>query len=129
MQINENFKEWIKANTGGVLIVQMRDRMIDNWQHPFENGDITDIIIKPATMLQHNWYKLQDYSQTGQYSYLHDALDSSIHRIMFMYVPETMEQGATLNFHLSAREKRDVIRSFNNAYNQKKVQELLELLK
>ena len=125
----ENFKEWIKANTGGVVIVQMRDRMIDNWQHPFENGDITDIIIKPATMLQHNWYKLQDYSQTGQYSYLHDVLDSSMHRIMFMYVPEKKEQGATLNFHLSAREKRDVIGSFNNTYNQKKVQELLGLLR
>lgn len=125
----DNFKDWIKANTGGVVIVQMRDRMKDNWQHPFETGSVTDILIKPATMLQHNWYKLQDYSETVQYSYLHDVFDSSLHRFIFMYVPKMEDQGASLNFHLTAREKVDVIASFNNNYNQQMLKELLLFLK
>ena len=125
----ENFKDWITQNTGGVIILQMRDRMKDNWQQPFESVGITDVLIKPATMLQHNWYKLQDYAETDQYSYLHDGLDSVLHRITFMYVPEKEEQGAALNFHLTAREKRDIIASFNNSYNQEAMRKVVELLK
>ena len=125
----ENFKDWITQNTGGVIILQLRDRMKDNWQLPFESKDITDVLIKPATMLEYNWYKLQDYAETDQYSYMHDGLDSVLHRITFMYVPEKEEQGASLNFHLTAREKRDVIASFNNSFNQDAVRRIVRLLK
>lgn len=125
----ENFKEWLTQNTGGVLILQLRDRMKDNWQQPFESKDITDVLIKPATMLQHNWYKLQDYAETNEYSYLHDGMDSILHRITFMYVPEKEEKSAALNFHLTAREKRDIIASFNNNFNQAALEKMLELLK
>lgn len=125
----ENFKDWINTNTGGVIIVQMRDRMKDNWQQPFETGSITDVLIKPATMLQHNWQKLQDYSESDQYSYLHDALDSNMHSVTFMYVPEKEDNSATLNFHISGSEKRDVIASFDNIYNQEMLKKLVGLLK
>jgi len=125
----ENFKEWLKENTSNVIIIQLRDRMEDNWQHPFETGSVTDILIKPATMLQHNWYKLQDFAETDQYSYLHNAADSMLHRINFMYIPKETEKGAALNFHLTAREKRDVMESFNNAFNQASLKKLQELLK
>jgi hypothetical protein len=46
-----------------------------------------------------------------------------------MYVPETEEKGAALNFHLTAREKRDVKESFNNQYNQASLKRIKELLK
>jgi len=125
----ENFKDWLKKNTSNVVIIQMRDRMQDNWQQPFETGSITDIIIKPATMLQHNWYKLQDYAETDQYSYLHNAFDSGLHLINFMYLPKAIDKGAALNFHLTAREKRDVKESFNNEFNQASAKKLKALLR
>jgi Patatin-like phospholipase len=125
----ENFKDWITQNTGGVIILQLRDRMKDNWQQPFESGTIMDVLIKPATMLQHNWYKLQDYAENDEYSYMFDGLDSVLHRVTFMYVPEKEDKGAALNFHLTAQEKRDVIVSFNNNYNQEAVKKVIELLK
>lgn len=125
----ENFKGWLKQNTGGVIILQLRDRMKDSWQQPFENNDITDAVIKPATMLQHNWFKLQDYGETDKLSYLHDEMDSLLHRITFTYVPEKDEQGAALNFHLTAREKRGVIASFNNSFNRAATRQVLQLLK
>ncbi len=125
----EYFKDWLKANTSKVIILQMRDRMQDNWQQPFETGSITDILIKPATMLQHNWYKLQDFSETDQYSYLKEDLGPGLERISFMYVPQTAETGAALNFHLTAAEKKDVKESFNNNYNQSSLKRIQELLK
>lgn len=125
----DNFKEWIAANTTGVLVVQLRDRIKDNWQHPLETGSITDLIVKPGTMLQHNWYKLQDYFQTDQYSYLKDDSSLNMHRLTFMYVPSEEDKTAALNFHLTASEKKDVIASFNTVYNQALLKELLAVLK
>jgi hypothetical protein len=125
----DNFKEWIDKNTSGVLLLQFRDRIKDNWQQPLETGSVTDIIVKPATMLQHNWYKLQDYFQAEQFSFLNDSSGSKIHRLTYMYVPEKEEKTAALNFHLTAVEKKDVISSFYTAYNQQVLQETLQWLR
>jgi hypothetical protein len=125
----ENFKDWLKANTSKIIILQLRDRNQDNWQEPFETGSITDFLIKPGTMLQHNWYKLQNYAETDQYSYLQAGFDSALQRISFMYAPQTDEQGAALNFHLTAREKKGVKESFNSIYNQASLMKIKMLLK
>lgn len=125
----DHFKDWLKENTSAVVLVQMRDRMQDNWQEPFETGSVTDIIIKPATMLQHNWQKLQDYSATDQFAYLSADKELNLQRIVFMYVPQSNDKGAALNFHLTATEKRDVKASFNNAVNTESVKRLVEMLK
>lgn len=125
----EYFKDWIKQNTSKIIILQIRDRKQDNWQEPFETGSITDFLIKPGTMLQHNWYKLQDYAETDQYSYLRSYFDSNLQRISFMYMPQKEDKGAALNFHLTQREKRDVINSFDNDYNQASLKLIKDLLK
>ena len=123
------FNDWIKENTSGVVIVQLRDRLNDNWQQPYETNSVADMIVTPATMLQHNWYKLQDYFQTDQYNYLHGHNDSSMLRIPVMYKPEQTDKGAALNFHLTGREKRDVKQSFNSSVNRQSVNIIAELLK
>ena len=125
----ENFRDWLKANTSKIIILQIRDRNQDNWQEPLETGAVTDFFIKPGTMLQHNWYKIQDFSETDQYSYLQADFDSALQRISFMYVPETEEKGAALNFHLTAREKKAVRESFNSTYNQASLKRIKDLLK
>ncbi len=125
----DNFKEWITANTSGVIILQLRDREQDNLQHPLEKGTVTDIFIKPATMLQQNLFKLQDYFQNETYSFLFDAAHYNMHRLAFIYVPKIEDQGAALNFHLTASEKKDVIASFNTRYNQQILKELKGILK
>jgi hypothetical protein len=125
----DNFKEWLAENTSGVLIVQIRDREKDNWQHPLETGTITDILVKPATMLQHNWFHLQDYFQNTAYSFIPEQTRANLHRLEFIYTPKIGDQGAALNFHLTAAEKVDVIASFNAVNNQQVLKELLTLLK
>lgn len=124
----DHFKEWIKHNTGGVLILQLRDRLKDDWQQPQDETGIADIIIKPGTMLQHNWFKLQDYSGADQFSYFSEDLSSMVNRVTFMYVPEKEQNGAALNFHLTASEKRDIRQSFNNAYNNGVLKSVVQLL-
>ncbi len=124
----ENFQIWLKENTRGVVILQLRDRPVDNWQNPFETISLTDMLVNPATMLQHNWFKLQDYFQIDQFNYLRQN-DPFFHRIGIMYLPEKPEKTAALNLHLSGREKVDVIQSFNNPLNKKSIAVLSALLK
>lgn len=129
LRFMEHFNDWIQKNTGGVIILQIRDRLKDGWENPLETGSIFDIITKPGTILQQNWYKFQDYTQTDQYGYLKDSTVNNIHRITFNYIPENEDMSAALNFHLTAAEKQDVIASFNTLPNQAMLKKLLKFLK
>ena len=111
------FTDWIKKNTRGVLIIQVRSRQKGSWDNTFVNGDITGIITKPFTMLQNNWFMLQDYFQDDEITYAQNLLDSNFHRVAFMYIPEKEDRGATINFHLTAREKKEVVSSLKRKNN------------
>ena len=87
------------------------------------------MIVTPATMLQHNWFKMQEYYQTDQLSYFKNAAGFTINKSVIMYLPDKEEHTAALNFHLSGREKRDIVASYNNVQNQKEVLKILTLLK
>lgn len=125
----DHFKDWIKENTSGVVILQLRDRLNDNWLQPFETNSISDMMVTPATMLQHNWFKLQDYFQTDQFNYYKQSHDTAIKRITIMYMPQNIEKGAALNFHLSAREKRDIGQCFTTPVNKESLKEVTDLLR
>jgi len=122
------FDDWIKANTRGVLIIQVRSRLKGSWDNTFVNGDITGILTKPFTMLQNNWFKLQDYFQDDEITYAQSFLDSNFHRVAFMYIPEKEDLGATLNFHLTAREKKEVIASLGRKNNVEAFEQVKEYM-
>jgi len=125
----DNFKDWIAANTSGVLILQLRDRPIDEWE-PKEPNNLTDMIVTPATMLQHNWFKLQGYSMNDQFSYFSNGTQHiNLTKATIMYKPSKPEKGAALNFHLSAREKIDIVQSLYLEANRQKMIEINKLLR
>lgn len=111
------FKDWMKENTSGVVIIQVRDRVRGGWERPYESNDIAGVITKPGTTLQYNWYKMQDYFQDDQLAYARSFLDTNFHRITFTYVPEKEETGVALNFHITGREKKEVVSSMKRLNN------------
>ncbi|MEP6584166.1 MAG: hypothetical protein ABJA90_07855 [Ginsengibacter sp.] len=123
------FQDWINENTKGVLVIQVRSRKKGSWDNDVESGDITEIITKPFTMLQTNWFLLQDYFQNDEITYAQKSLDSNLSRVSFMYIPEKKEQGATLNFHLTASEKKEVISSLGRKNNSDAFEQVKNILK
>ncbi len=121
------FKDWIKQNTRGVLIIQMRSMKKGSWATPYKGEGIMSIFTKPFSMLQVNWFRLQDYFQDDEITYSQNA-DSNFHRVAFMYIPEKEEQGATLNFHLTATEKKEVINSTKRKNNLDAFEEVKKYL-
>jgi hypothetical protein len=122
------FKDWIKANTSGVLIIQVRSRRKGSWDNANVNTDITDILTKPFTMLQTNWFMLQDYFQDDEITYAQNSMGSNLHRVAFMYIPEKEDRGATLNFHLTASEKKEVVSSAKRKNNVEAFEQVKQYL-
>jgi hypothetical protein len=124
----EKFDDWIRKNTSGVLIIQIRDRSPGGWEYPYLSDDITDHATKPFLLLQHNWFKMMEYFQNDMLSYYSENPGRTVHKILFQYAADKEENKAALNFHLSRRERRDIIASVNSFSNTQSFRQLLKLL-
>ncbi len=122
------FKEWINEHTSGVLIIQIRSRQKGSWDGNYKNGNIAGILTKPFTLLQNNWFVLQDYFQDDEISYAQNFLDVPLNRVAFMYIPEKEDNAASLNFHLTAREKIEVQSSLKRLNNIKAFEEVRQIM-
>jgi hypothetical protein len=122
------FHDWIKQNTRGVLLIQIRDRKTGGWENPFESTNITEIITKPLLLLQFNWYKMQEYNQNDLLSVMESYMGDSFYKMTFQYEPKTVNDGAALNFHLSRKEKLDIADAVNSPLNQGILKSVHEIL-
>jgi hypothetical protein len=122
------FQDWIKENTSGVVLIQIRDRVVGGWDHPYESTDITELFTKPFLILQYNWYKMQDYNQNDLMSLTQGSLGSTFHKITFQYVPLKEDAGAALSFHLTKREKWNIHEALDHENNKKCFSQFTKLL-
>ena len=123
------FREWLQENTGGVVLLQIRDRKAGGWENPYESDDITEIITKPILLLQDNWYKMQEYNQDDLLSLAQNGLGFPFRKLVFQYVPRTEDAGAALNFHLTTEEKLNIMGSLDNSFNKQAFQQFLSMVK
>lgn len=124
-----SMSDWIKENTRGVLVLQIRDRQAGGWEDPYELEGFADHTIKPITLLQHNWSKMMEYFQNDMYTYYATSSGYPIHKVLFQYSSENSENRAALNFHLSKREKKDIAASVYSASNRASAEKTLQLFK
>jgi hypothetical protein len=119
------FDDWIKENTSGVIFIQVRDRKKGEWEDDFNEPSIGDILYKPVTTLQYNFYKVQDYMQESMVSYSKNNVP--MYRFSFIYEPASQKKGAALSFHLTEREKKDIAAAVYNQKNTSTLRKLLQL--
>ena len=124
-----SFDDWIKENTSGVLIIQIRDRIAGAWEAPYVSDNIGDHVTKPFLLLQHNWFKMMEYFQNDMLKYYSTRSGSPVYKIAFQYATDKEENKAALNFHLTKREEKDIVSSINSIANQKSFLKTLELFK
>jgi hypothetical protein len=122
------FNDWIEANTSQVVVLQMRDRNVSDWDKSTEDDDYLSFITKPLAQLQHNWFKLQDYYQAGQINYASNY-SKKICTICWQYLPTQKNAEAGLSFHLTVAEKKDIATAVNNKTNQDAFNKLIQFIK
>lgn len=123
-----HFDEWIKENTSGVLVLQIRDRKAGGWEMPYLSDDITDHATKPFLLLQHNWFKMMEFFQNDMLNYYVTKSGIPVHKIAFQYASEKEENKAALNFHLTKSEEKDIVSSINSTSNRQSFRQLIDLL-
>ena len=123
----EFFESWIRNNTRGVLIIQLRDRPSGGWDYPYVTENIGDHATKPFLMLQHNWFKTMEYFQNDLLSYYTQHAEHTINKVTFQYATEKQEDKAALNFHLTQREKKNIMSSPDFLFNKESFDKVVNL--
>ncbi|ATL46685.1 hypothetical protein COR50_05540 [Chitinophaga caeni] len=108
------FRDWINANTGGVLFIQIRDTRKNNMQRIKGYKDLSDLLFEPLFTMQQHWSTMQDYTQDYMINYMEGYFPNKFERVIFQYVPQQSNQAAALSFHLTSREKRDIAEALKN---------------
>ena len=108
------FREWIKQNTSGVVLIQIRNFQKEKEIDAYHNQSIIDRIFNPISNLYSNWDNIQDYNHNYLVSYALEWLDGNLEIINFEYIPEKKEQETSMSFHLTTKEKLDIKNTRNN---------------
>lgn len=122
------FQDWIRENTGGVVIVQMRCFEKIDEIGPSDTKGIVQSLFTPAQAAG-SVTTIQDFEQDNVLSLLDNMLgDNNLSMLRFSYRPVRKENEATMSLHLSKREKRDLLEAFNAPPNQATLRALKILL-
>lgn len=119
-------KKWLKENTSGIVIVEIRDV---NKDYDFvDNGKFSlyDRMTKPASNFYGNFYQTQEFNAIELIENL-NADDLNIELVSFLLRKDPTEKIA-LSWHLTQREKNDIKRSFQSETNQRELTKLLQLI-
>lgn len=122
-----NYKEWIKENTSGVVIVEIRDTKRILNDEEFEKISLLDKIILPLSNLNVNFTRHQDYDIELMYSFLKEGFESPIDVVTFNLTLEKKNR-VSLSWRLTEKEKQKVKEALNENENQESFRQINNLL-
>jgi hypothetical protein len=120
------FKDWIAANTSGVVVLQIRDT---HKQQKVENNSIKSIMEKvmaPLRNLSGNFLIMQDYTFDRSLEYAQSWYKGPLDYIIIQ-MPE-MEDKISLSWHLTEKEKKFLKSAPLNQQNSNAIKRLQELV-
>lgn len=120
------FKEWINQNTSGVVILTMRDKPKKNNIDATPLTSIIESFSSPIGSLYGNLFNVQDYALDEMYLYLDNNFDQPIDVIDFEL--ENHKNNISLSWHLTSKEKGNILNSMHSENNQNSLKKLTKLL-
>ena len=123
------FKDWIDANTSGVIFITLR---VNNKFREFdikEKQTYLTELLSPVGSIFNNFLLLQDYNYDASLAYLENGSKTDINVLNFNYDQTRKRKRASMSWHLTNDEKQDIKNSFTLENNQRMLKKLKELLK
>jgi hypothetical protein len=113
------FKDWIKENTDGIIIININSVNLESRELKPMNSNLMARLFNPIGNLYDNWTIIQQYNQNASIVMMNDIMGGQLDYIEFNYTPgDKNEKAASMSFHLNAREKTNIIQSFEYPENQ-----------
>ena len=123
------FKDWILANTSGVVLLQISASSKIEYIGSAEKKGILTSILGPIEMAG-DLFVRQEFEHNNSLGFLYDLLGKDhFHHLNFRYNYANKEiQNATISFHLTEKEKKQIQAAFKTKENQAAFNKLKSLL-
>ncbi|MBB6324847.1 hypothetical protein FHS59_000462 [Algoriphagus iocasae] len=132
------FQKWIYENTSGVVLITIRDSEKSTEIPPTTPPKILEKIFVPLKNIYSNWDNIQTIQNEVLFNYMDESMPFDVEKVEFEYAPEKVQaeelsgsqetmQRASLNWRLTAREKKSILASIFTKKNQKSIQRLEEI--
>lgn len=124
----QTFQLWIKQNCSKVVLVEIKDKPQGGWNTDKNEKNILDLVTRPALLTQNNLFRFQEYQQYQQLERMQWIMGNQLERVVFEYKPKDEDHPASLSFHLTQREKRDIQSSLHHPANAAAFARMQQLL-
>ncbi|MFC5192530.1 patatin-like phospholipase family protein [Algoriphagus aquatilis] len=132
------FKDWIAQNTSGVVMITIRDSEKNTEIPAKELPRILEKVFTPLKNIYVNWDNVQTIQNEVLFNYLSESMPFGVERIEFEYAPSKIltdssngysdsSPRASLNWRLTASEKKSIVSSLNTRDNMQSLKRLVEL--
>ena len=120
-------KEWIKENTSGVIVVQIRDtkKVLDD--ESYSQISFIDKLTLPFGNMYKNFPRVQDFDQEELMKLSTQGMDFPVDLISFN-LREKSKDRISLSWHLTQSEKIKIENAFDSPKNQNSLQQLKRIL-
>lgn len=122
------FRDWIKENTGGIVLIQIRNFKKEGEIQGYQRESVIDRLMNPISNLYQNWGNIQDYTHSYLIDYAKEWVDGNMEVIYFEYIPDKKEKEASMSFHLTTREKRNIGETLYYPHIKRNMQRLKEVM-
>ena len=128
------FEDWIEENTAGVVLLVIRDSESDSPVKPAPNPSVIDRITYPIASVYNNLTNMQDINNDVRAEFMSDWFDGNLDVVEISYdsfvKDETRSEieRASLSWHLTTKEKQNIINNIQIESNQQAIQKLKKLI-
>ena len=137
-----SFREWIAANTSGIIILSIRDSPKLSPVSEEKGNTFIDDFTQPIASVYNNFENFQDITNDNLVGYARSWFKDPIDRVDIQYLPtsytpilqkmDSIRQHsvrASLSWRLTTREKNGVVETLYTPTNQEAMDKLVKLLK
>lgn len=122
------FKDWIDANTSGVVFVSLRvDNKFSDLEQNSKSTYLSELF-SPIGSIFNNFRLLQNYNDDMSLAYLVNSGIMDINELDFNYDQADKNKKISMSWHLTNNEKAEVKSAFHQENNKEMLQRLKMLL-
>lgn len=122
-----SLEKWIKENTSGVILVEIRDTKKGLVQDENDKISLFEKLFKPLSNVYGNFPRVQDFNQGELVSLFLKYQDYPIDIVSFN-LRESPKDKISLSWHLTKQEKQLIKNALTTPTNVREVERLLNLL-
>ncbi len=124
----ETYQDWIREYTSGVVLIQIRSWDKEPQIKEADRHGVIRDLLNPLGILGQQ-LRQQDFEHDDQISFLFDLFGPELFDVVrFIYQPGENQDPASMSFHLTSRERENILNAWSRPHNQEALARTLKLL-